>query len=154
MNNLPVTRSMVMTVEQLQTRIASSSFSSWLGLRVTGVFSNKVEFVVPWRNEFLGTAHRGRVHGGLLAALVDAGGGYTLMAHTGMRLSTVDLRVDYHRGCGFGNLRMEGNVVHLGRKLACVDLRVLDSGAMLLASGRGTYPNGWVASVAGETKAP
>ena len=61
------------------------------------------------------------------------------MAYTGQTLSTVDLRVDSHRGASMGNMQIEGCVVHLGRKLACVDLRILDAGAALISSGRGTY---------------
>lgn len=138
-DDAPSTTSVLLTVEQLQRRIDESAFSIWLGLRVTAVFAQTVEFQVPWREEFIGTARLGRTHGGVIAALVDAACGYTLMARTGQTLSTVDLRVDFHRGSGSGDMLIEGRVVHSGRKLACVDVRVMDASGTLLSSGRGTY---------------
>jgi uncharacterized protein (TIGR00369 family) len=139
MNDTPSLSSVTMNVEQLQARIDENAFSVWLGLRVTVVRPQSVGFQIPWREEFIGTKRLAQVHGGVIAALVDASGGYTLMAHTGQTLSTVDLRVDFHRGASVGTMQIEGCVVHLGRKLACVDVRILDAGAALISSGRATY---------------
>ena len=124
---------------ELQKRIEASPFNSWLGLRIEAILPDRVKFVVPWRAEFTGTPQLNRAHGGVLAALVDAAGGYTLMACTGVSLSTVDLRVDFHQAVSPGELRIKGTVLHRGRKLACVDIRILDAGSQLVASGRGTY---------------
>src|SRR5919201_2277554 len=88
--------------EELQQRIQASPFNSWLGLRIEAVFSDRVEFIVPWRPEFTGTPQLNRAHGGVLAALADAAAGYTLMAQTGVRLSTVDLRGAFHAAASPG----------------------------------------------------
>jgi uncharacterized protein (TIGR00369 family) len=139
MNELPSIHSLNLTVAELQARIDDSPFSVWLGLRAIAVHPQVVEFEVPWRSEFIGTTRLSRVHGGLIAALVDASCGYTLMTRTGRTLSTVDLRIDFHKGAGIGNLRLEGYAVHVGRKLSCADIKVFDENSTLLASGRGVY---------------
>jgi uncharacterized protein (TIGR00369 family) len=70
--------------------------------------------------------------------LADAAAGYTLMARTGVSLSTVDLRLDFHQGASPGDLRIKGTVVHQGRKLACVDVQIFDASGQLVASARST----------------
>src|SRR5262249_55381027 len=124
---------------ELQERLQASPFNSWLGLRIEAILPDKVEFVVPWKAEFTGTSQLNRAHGGVLAALADAAAGYTLMAHTGVSVSTVDLRLDFHQAAGPGDLRIEGTVIHQGRKLSCADVRIFDATGRLVASGRGTF---------------
>jgi len=125
--------------EELQQRIQGSPFNSWLGLSIEAIFPDRVEFIVPWRPEFMGTPRLNRAHGGVLAALADAAAGYTLMAQTGMSLSTVDLRLDYHQAASPGQLRIKGAVVHHGRKLSWADVQIFDTNDRLIASGRGTF---------------
>lgn len=125
--------------EELQQRIQASPFNSWLGLRIESVFSDRVEFIVPWRPEFTGTPQLNRAHGGVLAALADSAAGYTLMAQTGVSLSTVDLRLDYHQAASPGQLRIKGSVVHRGRRISCADVQIFDTNDRLVASGRGTF---------------
>jgi uncharacterized protein (TIGR00369 family) len=127
------------TRSALQERIDASPFNSWLGLRIDQILPDRVEFIVPWRQEFVGTPHLNRAHGGVLAALADAAAGYTLMAQTGVSLSTVDLRVDFHQAASPGELRIKGTVVHQGRKISCADVQILDGTGRLVASGRGTF---------------
>ena len=124
---------------ELQQRMEASPFTAWLGIRITEIFPDRVEFVVPWRPEFIGTPQLKRPHGGVLAALVDSAAGYTLIARTGVSLSTVDLRVDYHRAAVEGDLTVSGTPVNVGRQIACVDVRVLDAEGSLVVSGRGTF---------------
>jgi uncharacterized protein (TIGR00369 family) len=125
--------------DELQERLRASPFNAWLGLRIESVRPGQVDFVLPWRSEFTGTPQLNRAHGGLVAALADTAGGYTLMAQTGVTLSTVDLRVDFHQAAGPGQLLIKGTVVHRGRRLSCVDVQIFDADGGLVATGRGTY---------------
>ena len=127
------------SVPDLQARLNASPFNAWLGLKITSIGPEIVKFLVPSRPEFIGTKRLGRVHGGVLTALVDAAAGYTLMARIGVSITSVDLRVDFHRGAGNENLEIEGAVVKLGRKLACVDVQIFGDNRALIASGRGTF---------------
>jgi uncharacterized protein (TIGR00369 family) len=123
----------------LQQRIDASPFNSWLGLRIEQILPDRVDFIVPWRQEFTGTPHLNRAHGGVLAALADAAAGYTLMAHTGVSVSTVDLRLDFHQAANPGELRIQGTLVHQGRKISCADVQIFDANGRLVASGRGSF---------------
>lgn len=139
MNNRTTPDTFGTTRSELQQRIQASPFNSWLGLRIEQILPDRVEFVVRWRQEFTGTPQLNRAHGGLLAALADAAAGYTLMAHTGVSVSTVDLRLDFHQAAGPGELRIKGTVVHQGRKISCADVQIFDANGRLVASGRGTF---------------
>jgi len=127
------------SIAELQRRMEASPFTAWLGIRIRHIHADHVEFVVPWRDEFIGTPHLKRAHGGLLAALVDSAAGYTLIARAGTSLSTVDLRVDFHRAAVAGDLTLKGTPRHVGRQICCVDVEVLDVAGSLVASGRGTF---------------
>ena len=127
------------TVEELQARLDASPFNAWLGLRITNIGPEFVHFSVQGRPEFIGTRRLGRMHGGVLTALIDAAAGYTLMARVGISITSVDIRVDFHQSANIEDLNIQGAVVKLGRKLACVDVRVLNTENALIASGRGTF---------------
>ena len=55
--------------EELQQRIQASPFNSWLGLLIEAIHPDRVEFIVPWKSEFIGVPQLNRAHGGVLAAL-------------------------------------------------------------------------------------
>jgi uncharacterized protein (TIGR00369 family) len=78
-------------------------------------------------------------HGGILAALIDLTGLYSVLAAGGACTSTADLRIDYHRAATPGQLIAQGRIVKLGRRLSVADTRVLNSDGQLVASGRGAY---------------
>lgn len=84
----------------------------------------------------------GGVHGGYAATLIDFACGYAtisrLPAHT--VFSTLELKVAYHRpmSADTGTVRVEGNVVSIGRRVAFVEARVFDRGGKLLVSGSST----------------
>lgn len=141
MNGNDATESMTFdtSISALQARLNASPFNAWLALRITHIGPTVVQFLAPWRPEFIGTARLGRVHGGVLTALVDAAAGYTLMARTGVSISSVDVRVDFHQAAGAQDFEIEGSVVKLGRKLACVDVAIFSGSRTLIASGRGTF---------------
>jgi uncharacterized protein (TIGR00369 family) len=139
MDNRAIPETFGTSREDLQQRIQASPFNSWLGLRIEAILPDRVEFIVPWKSEFTGTPQLNRAHGGVLAALADAAAGYTLMAHTGVSVSTVDLRLDFHLTASPGQLRIKGTVVHQGRKLSCADVQIFDADGRLVASGRGTF---------------
>lgn len=127
------------SVQELQARLDASPFNAWLGLRITSIGPEFVNFTVPSRPEFMGTKRLNRMHGGVLTALIDAAAGYTLMARIGVSITSVDIRVDFHQGALIEQLNIQGAVVKLGRKLACVDVRIFNTANAPIASGRGTF---------------
>lgn len=79
------------------------------------------------------------MHGGILAALVDLGGLYAVLAAGGSAVATVDLRVDYHRPVSGETVRAVCRVIRLGGKVSSAGCEILGPGGELLASGRGVY---------------
>lgn len=132
MNAIPLTST------QLQQVIDANAFSSWLQLRVQRVSKNGIELHLPSRPEMIGTEALQRVHGGIIASLIDVACGYAAMCVNGRGVSTVNLQTDFHRAATPGALSVEGCVVHLGGRLCTAHARVLDSAGTLIASGRCT----------------
>jgi len=128
-----------LTKEQLQERALQAPFHQWLGLEVTGLTEEEVEFRVPWRDEFFVNVKAGYAHGGILSALIDMAADYALAAKLGRPYPTVDMRVDYHRAARVGPLIARARVVKLGSIVAVADASVYDEADNLLASGRGVY---------------
>lgn len=84
----------------------------------------------------------GGVHGGYAATLLDFSCGYATISRlpANASFSTLELKVSYHRpmSADTGKVRVEGKVVSMGRRVAFVEGRVLDSQGRLLASATST----------------
>jgi len=119
--------------------ISRNPFGGWLRLELLAASADGVGFALPWRDEFAGMAQGGFIHGGVLAALVDACGSYAVTAQVLRPAPTVDLVVDYHRRGTPGDFRATGRVIRLGRRLATAETTITDAGGQLIASGRGKY---------------
>ena len=94
---------------------------------------------MPWREEIVSNPMIGSAHGGVLSALIDLTGLYTINALGGSAHATADMRVDFHRPATSGPLRAIGRVVKLGKQLSVAETRIEDAEGRLLASGRGAY---------------
>jgi uncharacterized protein (TIGR00369 family) len=117
----------------------SCPFNAWLGVRVVAASDSGVEIEAPWRDEFVGSADLGTMHGGVLAALVEATAGLSLLAVLGKAGPAIDLRVDYHRPVRSGPLRGRGRVLRAGGTITSVEAFVHDADDRLVASGRGVF---------------
>lgn len=126
------------TATQLQRVIDANPFSTWLQLQVHKVDHDGIELLIPSRPEMLGTQALQRVHGGIIASLIDVACGYAALSASGRGVSTVSLHADFHRAAQLGELRIEGSVLHQGGRLCTAQARILDSAGTLVASGRST----------------
>lgn len=124
--------------KEIQERLLRGPYHQWLGLEVQAVGHGTIELSARFREEWVVNPEGGYIHGGVLAALVDLAADWSLVAHTGRGVPTIDLRVDYHRAAR-GNLRAEGRVVKTGRQFSVAEARVFDAEGQLVASGRGVY---------------
>ncbi|MFN4089763.1 MAG: PaaI family thioesterase [Alphaproteobacteria bacterium] len=127
---------------QLEERLLLNPFHRWLGLRLVGMGPDTVEIAAAWRPEWVSNPERGFVHGGILAALVDTAADFALAAKLGRPYPTVDMRVDYHRGAGPGDLTAKGRVIRAGGTFSTAEASIHDRDGTLLASGRGVYYSG------------
>lgn len=128
-----------LTPEQVEEMITRGPFNKWLGLRIQKVDKEGIELIATWREEWVVNPQRRYTHGGILAALIDLTADWSLVAHTGRGVPTIDMRVDYHRAAMPGDLTARGKIVKLGSQFSVAEASVFDAEGKLLASGRGVY---------------
>ncbi|MFM7504980.1 MAG: thioesterase family protein [Rubrivivax sp.] len=138
-------------VELFEQRI---SFNQTLGLRVLSVRPGDVRARIAMRPDLVGHFAYGRLHGGVISAVLDSMGGLALMAgiaerhphdnalqvmHRFARMGTIDLRVDFLRP-GLGqHFVATAEVTRLGGRIASTQMRLVNDGGALLATGAAAY---------------
>lgn len=86
------------------------------------------------------TTIKGRLHGGIIASLLDdvMGWSYNTLGKFGN--VTVDMTLNYFSPVFQGTeLRAEGNVIHAGRSIAVTEGSLYDNTGKLIAKSRGTF---------------
>ncbi len=98
-------------------------FNRFLGIRVAGCREGWGKLELPFREEFIGDPLRPALHGGLVSTLLDTCGGYAVFtnAEPNVRLSTIDLRIDFLRPGKPELLFAECRVVRIGNRVAVTD---------------------------------
>ena len=132
----------VVTQEALQKRLTANKFNAWMGLEILQLGEETIEIGMTWREEMISNPKARVTHGGILGALVDVAADFMIAAKTGAPVPTVDMRVDYHRAAGPGDLRAVGRVIRLGSTVSTAAAEVFDADGRLIASGRGVYFTG------------
>ena len=94
---------------------------------------------LPYREEFRRAPDAPGYHGGVIAALIDLAGHAAVAVTVGRMVPTIDLRIDYLRAAGGGDLTARGKVLRAGRSIARADVEILDDTNNVVAVGRGTY---------------
>ncbi|MBB4612686.1 MULTISPECIES: hotdog fold thioesterase [Alphaproteobacteria] len=128
-----------MDLDQLRSMLLIAPFHQWLGLDIAELTDDALILEMPWRDEIVSNPMIGSAHGGILSALIDLTGLYTINALGGSARATADMRVDFHRPATSGPLRAIGRVVKLGKQISVAETRIEDAEGRLLASGRGAY---------------
>ena len=118
-------------------------FHKMLGLRIQTMGEGKARASLPFRPELIGDPLRPAIHGGVIATILDACGGFAVWGNLTMedRVSTIDLRVDYLAPAGADTLIAEAEVVRVGNRVAVVDIRVWQeqNPTKIVATGKGVY---------------
>lgn len=138
-------------VELFERRI---TFNQTLGLKIESVRSGDVRATFPMRPELIGHYAYGRLHGGVISAVLDAMGGLAAMVaiaeshphdstlqvmHRFARLGTIDLRVDFLRQ-GLGrHFVATAEVTRLGGRVGSVQMRLVNDEGTLIATGAASY---------------
>lgn len=126
-------------LQSLREMLLIAPFHRWLGLDIVALTADELILEMPWRDEIVSNPMIGSAHGGILSALIDLTGLYTINALGGSARATADMRVDFHRPATSGPLRAIGRVVKLGKQISVAETRIEDAEGRLLASGRGAY---------------
>ncbi len=135
----------------LETQI---TFNQVLGLKVLSLASGNVQVQFDMRPELVGHFVHGRLHGGVIAAALDATGGVALMVAQGEKhadetalqvmhrfgkMATIDLRIDYLRP-GIGKHFIASvEVTRLGGRIAATQMRLRNEDGTLIATGSAAY---------------
>ena len=138
-------------VELFERRI---TFNQTLGLQVLSVRPGDVRGRILMRPELVGHYAYGRLHGGVIAATLDAMGGLALMVgiaerhphdntmqvmHRFAKMGTIDLRIDYLRP-GLGqHFIATAEVTRLGGRIGSTQMRLVNDEGTLLATGAAAY---------------
>ncbi|MGE0388457.1 MAG: PaaI family thioesterase [Gammaproteobacteria bacterium] len=130
---------LAMSIQQMNERLATQPYNRWMGAQVVAYENEALILEVPWRDEFIGTVAISSAHGGVLAAIIDLTGSYTIATRTGKPIPTIDLQIDYVRPAIRHTIRAEGRIVKIGRTFSVANATLLDPQGRLLATGRGLY---------------
>jgi uncharacterized protein (TIGR00369 family) len=130
------------------------TFNQSLGLTVVSVAAGAPKMRFAMRPELVGHYLYGRLHGGVIAAALDAMGSLALMVtigeahghestdqvlHRFSRMGTIDLRVDYLRP-GLGQeFVATAEVTRLGGRIGSTQMRLANEEGTLIATASAAY---------------
>ena len=138
-------------VELFERRI---TFNQTLGLKIDSVRPGDVRATVPMRPELIGHYAYGRLHGGVISAVLDAMGGLAVMVaiaehhphdnaqqvmHRFARLGTIDLRVDFLRQGVGQHFVATAEVTRLGGRVGSTQMRLVNEAGTLIATAAAAY---------------
>jgi len=130
------------------------SFNQVLGLKIASVRAGDVRATFDMRPDLVGHYTFGRLHGGVISAVLDAMGGLALMVglaerhpHDNMlqvmqrfsKMGTIDLRVDYLRP-GLGHqFTATAEATRLGGRIGSTQMRLVNEQRTLIATAAAAY---------------
>lgn len=134
--------------------VQKTPFNRLLGMEVEWVEDERVCLRFTMREDLVGNAYRGLLHGGVTAAVLDVVGGmasfFSLRSRTKgqpiekaaerfSRLGTIDLRIDYLRP-GMGKaFTATAIILRTGSKVAVARMELKNEEDRTIAVGTGTY---------------
>ena len=129
-------------------------FNRLLGLSVANLKLDEAGFHFAMRNDLIGNAVHGILHGGVISAVLDTTGGMTATAsaikrrqnlsHDEItewiaRIGTIDMRVDYLRPGRGNRFQSSGTVMRTGNKVAVTRMELRNEENVMIAVGTGAY---------------
>ncbi len=133
---------------------AKVPFHEALGLCIVHQSPTRSQVEIRSRPDLIGNVLHYRLHGGAIATVIDAAGGYAICAamaekfcdenmeqltHRFARLGTIDMRIDYLHQAQGQRFVATGNVLRLGGRIASVYVTFENEAGVLVASGSAAY---------------
>ena len=75
-------------LQSLREMLLIAPFHRWLGLDIVALTADELILEMPWRDEIVSNLMIGSAHGGILSALIDLTGLYTINALGGSARAT------------------------------------------------------------------
>lgn len=129
-------------------------FNELLGFKVESLDPAAPQISFAMRQDLIGHFLHGRLHGGVIATVLDTVGGLAAtvaiaekfsgetteqVGHRFGRIGTIDLRTDYlHQGIG-KKFTATGRVTRLGGRIASVQMTLENETGQLIATGCASY---------------
>ena len=129
-------------------------FNELLGFKVESLDPRAPQISFAMRPDLIGHYQHGRLHGGVIATVLDTVGGLAAtvaiaekfnhetaeqMGHRFGRIGTIDLRTDYlHQGIG-KKFIATGRITRLGGRIASVQMSLENEAGLLIATGCASY---------------
>jgi uncharacterized protein (TIGR00369 family) len=127
------------TAEEMRVRLEASNAAKQFGFELERAEPGRVVLRMPVDERHL-QVHL-VVHGGVLAALADTAGGLaTYMAYPqGVRVATVEMKINYLEAIEDGTVEADARVVRRGKHIAVVDCDVWDHDRRLVGKSLMTF---------------
>ncbi|MFC2027112.1 thioesterase family protein, partial [Chloroflexota bacterium] len=134
--------------------IQNTPFNRVLGMEVVWVKDDSLCVKFAMREDLIGNAYRGLLHGGVTAAILDVVGGMASFfnlrrqlkgqsiekaAERFIRLGTIDLRIDYLRPGKGKEFTGVATILRSGSKIAVARMELHNEEGRLIAVGTGSY---------------
>ncbi len=122
-----------------------SPFNNWLKLGIESLGDGSARLVLPWSDLLIGDPIAKRIHGGILAALIDAAGGASCMSLLSKldSISTIDLQINYLEPGYESEFYCDAKALRVGKRVGTARMEVysrLDpKHPTLVAVGTGVY---------------
>ncbi len=129
-------------------------FNELLGFKVESLDPRAPQISFAMRPDLIGHFLHGRLHGGVIATVLDTVGGLAAtvgiaekfngesteqVAHRFGRIGTIDLRTDFlHQGIG-KKFIATGRITRLGGRIASVQMTLENEAGVLIATGSASY---------------
>jgi len=129
-------------------------FNELLGFKVESLDPVAPQISFAMRPDLIGHFQHGRLHGGVIATVLDTVGGLAAtvaiaekfnsetteqVAHRFGRIGTIDLRTDFlHQGIG-KKFTATGRITRLGGRIASVQMTLENEAGLLIATGCASY---------------
>jgi uncharacterized protein (TIGR00369 family) len=130
------------------------TFNRVLGLQILSVKPGDVRAQFAMRPDLVGHYAYGRLHGGVISAVLDAMAGLALLVSIAerhpqdgpqqitqrfTRMGTIDLRVDFLRQGLGDHFTATAEVTRLGGRIGSTQMRLLDPSGTLIATASAAY---------------
>ena len=140
MNDAPKPSMVSDRLEMMQARMLDKGFGKVLGPKLVELDEGFCRMALPWREEL--SRGDARVHGGVIAALIDKAGTTAAWAYTdipeGTKGATVSMTVNFLEGA-VTDMMAEARTVRRGGSIVVVDVDVLNDQGGRVAKGLVTY---------------
>jgi uncharacterized protein (TIGR00369 family) len=128
-----------MDAETLQRWLDDVPFHGQVGHMTIELLDDGIEL----RTTLLPSARNGSdseaAHGGVAATILDSALSFALITATDHDWSTADLRVDYLRPVGIGEVRASARALHAGRRVGRAEGELRDPAGVVCARAVGTF---------------